>query len=867
MSTNQHRLARDVQPRHYDLNYTNVDLETLYFSGELAISVEVVKETNTITLHSLDLFIKGVKIVGAAAKVSSITTNFSAQTITLNLTEPLPIGQSKLEISFEGKLNDKLCGFYRSTYTVNGEKRTMALTQFEATDARRALPCWDEPAFKASFRLTITTRKDRAVVSNTHVVRTHEEPNKDKVGGGKKTWEFAVTPKMSTYLFAVVIGEFDAVSSYTKRNIQVTVYTPLGKADHGEFALNVAVKALDHYESVFCIPYPLPKSDLLAIPDFAAGAMENWGCVTYREIRLLADPKHAGVSAKTDIARVVCHELAHQWFGNLVTMEWWTHLWLNEGFARYMEFVAVNAIFPNWNSWDKFVYSVFNTALALDGLESTHAVEVAVQHPDEINEIFDTISYAKGASIIRMLASYIGLDNFFNGLHTYLTTHEYANAETEHLWAALEKSSGKPVQGIMAPWTSEAGFPLISVLATADGPQLTQVRFSANSVSSTSTVTWPVPLLVISADNLTGKRFLIGHDLEQTNELTALLKELDAKNAWFKLNSGQESLCRVNYTVAQWGRFTPVMASLSVIDRVGLVNDCFALAKAGHVPVTQPLELALSLRTDGDYLVWAELCSSLNELATCFKEADFYPHFQQFLNKVCEDSFGRLGWKRVQDESDDKVLWRSAVLSVLRRAAHPPTMQTAATLYRQSVADPVAHRLDADLMLQIFLVAAVTEGEKAWDQFLHLVRTSTQPGEKRNAMVALGRVPGMEQRTIELLFSEIRSQDVPAVVSGLCGSKAGRDLMWNTLQTRFSEIFELFSSTNFVWFNFIGVLVESFSSNDDAARIEAFFADPAHPPGSATRKLKQGLEAVRATDARLSRDSAVLKAWLQQKGF
>ncbi|CAN0238386.1 unnamed protein product [Scytosiphon promiscuus] len=332
----------------------------------------------------------------------------------------------------------------------------MAVTQFEATDARRAFPCWDEPAIKARFELEVLAPLDRRVVSNTPVMMSNEEtvvlPSGRKER--RRRWRFAETPVMSTYLLALVVGEFDFVSAYNASGVLTTVYTPVGKAEQGRFALHVASKALEYYaETVFKVPYPLQKSDLLAIPDFAAGAMENWGCVTYREARLLVHEATSSTSTKKAIARTVCHELAHQWFGNLVTMEWWDALWLNEGFARYMEFVAVDHIFPEWDIWSDFDSMVFPQAMALDALVASHPIEVKVDNPDQINEIFDAISYAKGASVIRMLAGHLGVDEFMQGIHDYLVKHSYGNARSDDLWTALGNATGKDVATLMDTWT------------------------------------------------------------------------------------------------------------------------------------------------------------------------------------------------------------------------------------------------------------------------------------------------------------------------------------------------------------------------------------------------------------------------------
>ncbi|NWV24852.1 PSA aminopeptidase, partial [Origma solitaria] len=382
--------------------------------------------------------------------------------VTLSFPSTLQKGTGTLKIDFVGELNDKMKGFYRSKYcTPSGDTRYAAVTQFEATDARRAFPCWDEPAIKATFDISLVVPKDRVALSNMNVVERRPYPDDESLVEVK----FARTPVMSTYLVAFVVGEYDFVEARSQDGVLVRVYTPVGKAEQGKFALEVAAKTLPFYKDYFNVPYPLPKIDLIAIADFAAGAMENWGLVTYRETALLIDPKNSCSSSRQWVALVVGHELAHQWFGNLVTMEWWTHLWLNEGFASWIEYLCVDHCFPEYDIWTQFVSADYTRAQELDALDNSHPIEVSVGHPSEVDEIFDAISYSKGASVIRMLHDYIGDEDFRKGMNLYLTKFQQRNAATEDLWESLEKASGKPIAAVMNTWTKQMGFPLIYVEA------------------------------------------------------------------------------------------------------------------------------------------------------------------------------------------------------------------------------------------------------------------------------------------------------------------------------------------------------------------------------------------------------------------
>jgi puromycin-sensitive aminopeptidase len=387
--------------------------------------------------------------------------------LVLEFAGELPLGEGVLAMRFNGTLNDQMRGFYRSKYEYKGETKNMAVTQFESVDARRCFPCWDEPSFKAKFKLTLEVPSELVALSNMPIVN-------EKIAGPIKTVEYEESPVMSTYLVAIVVGLFDYIEGVTSEGNKVRVYTQVGKSNQGKFALDVGVKSLNLYKEFFDTPYPLPKLDMVAIPDFTNGAMENYGLVTYREIYLLFDEQSSSASTKQNVAITVAHELAHQWFGNLVTMEWWTHLWLNEGFATWMSYLAVDSFFPEWNIWTQFLDST-TSALKLDSLAESHPIEVEIHHASEIDSIFDSISYDKGASVIRMLQSYLGAERFQKALASYIKKYAYSNAKTEDLWAVLEEVSGEPVKNLMTTWTKKQGYPVIGVKLKGHDVELEQV--------------------------------------------------------------------------------------------------------------------------------------------------------------------------------------------------------------------------------------------------------------------------------------------------------------------------------------------------------------------------------------------------------
>ncbi|XP_059454322.1 aminopeptidase M1-like isoform X3 [Corylus avellana] len=459
----QPRLPKFAVPKRYDIRL-KPDLSACNFAGLVSIDLDIVAGTKFIVLNAAELSVASDSVSfthRGFSKVymlrpSNIDLVENDEILVLEFAETLPIGIGVLTIGFEGTLNDKMKGFYRSTYEHDGEKKNMAVTQFEPADARRCFPCWDEPACKATFKITILDVPSELVaLSNMPIIE-------EKVDGHLKTVSYQESPIMSTYLVAVVVGLFDYVEDHTSDGVKVRVYCQVGKANQGKFALGVAVRTLELYKNYFAMRYTLPKLDMVAIPDFANGAMENYGLVTYRETELLYDDQHSAASNKQWVVIVVAHELAHQWFGNLVTMEWWTHLWLNEGFATWVSYLATDSLFPEWNIWTQFLDEL-TEGLKLDGLAESHPIEVEINHVAETNEIFDAISYRKGASVIRMLQSYLGAECFQRSLASYIEKYACSNAKTEDLWAILEEGSGEPVKKLMNLWTKQKGYPVVSV--------------------------------------------------------------------------------------------------------------------------------------------------------------------------------------------------------------------------------------------------------------------------------------------------------------------------------------------------------------------------------------------------------------------
>ncbi len=558
-----------MQIKNYDL-YLDLDFKNLKFDGRVLIELE---SEDDVTLNSLGLNILNVKAGGKQLKFEMKDEDLMIKT------GPF---KGELEITYSGLIQDSLVGIYRAPY----DNAFVITTQFEAAHARRMLPCLDHPSYKAEFRITVKIDKDLDAISNMPVESV-------KVEGDKKIVSFQKTPKMSTYLLYLGIGKFEEVRDKLG-NIDLIVATTPGKVNKGKFALEVAKKSIEFYEQYFGIPYMLPKIHLIAVPEFAAGAMENWGAITFREIALLAD-ESSSFKTKKRVAEVIAHELAHQWFGNLVTMKWWDELWLNESFATFMSYKTLDAIYPQWKVWQDFLNSETSEAMARDSLKSTHPIEATIKAPSEIEQIFDAISYGKGASILRMIEAYIGSDDFRKGLMNYLTQYKFSNATGKDLWNSLEKASGKPIETIMSKWIEKPGYPFMTIAMKKGKLVLKQEKFLLSGNSEKDV--WPIPVTL----KLNGKSKTLLLDKEE--------EVIDIKGAEsLKLNINQTGFYRVYYN----GLYDKVWKSeLSTFDRWGIVSDALAFLTARKISFSEYLKIIERYYNEQDYLPALEVSDQL----------------------------------------------------------------------------------------------------------------------------------------------------------------------------------------------------------------------------------------------------------------
>lgn len=850
------RLSGNVVPERYNIKL-KPDLEKFTFEGEETITVRVAKLTHTVTLHSRELDIEVGEVDSENRKffASRISYDEKAETATLYFAAPIPRGAAKLRLVFRGILNDKLRGFYRSQYEVAGEKRHMATTQFESTDARRAFPCFDEPAQKAVFDVTLLVPRHTVAISNTLPISEIERE------GDLREVTFSPTPKMSTYLLAFIIGEFEHLETRTKEGTLVRVFVTPGKKHQAEFALECAARTLEFYNKYFDIPYPLSVLDLIAIPDFSAGAMENWGAITYRETALLVDPKNSSTASKQYVALVIAHEIAHQWFGNLVTMEWWTHLWLNEGFASYIEYLAVDKLYPSWNIWTQFAYLDSSRALGLDALKHTHPIEIPVHHPDEIAEIFDEVSYSKGASVIRMLADYLGEKDFRDGLRVYLKKHSYANASTIHLWQAFAKVSGEPVEKIMKNWTGKGGYPVVSAAIKRGALELTQKRFFSNPHSgklANNRALWAIPVSVSGNSGKITKTLFekrrMTLPLRNHSNILQNVRMIGGETGWLKINLGEAGFFRTAYSPELLAKLRqPLRAGkLSELDRLGLVRDAFALAEGGVAPTIEALRLAAEYRGEESYTVWAELALHLRKVFNLLSDSPAAENYKKFARGVFEQAIKKVGWVPKAGESQNQTLLRGLILGNAGDYGHTETVAKAKKLFSDFLdrGKPVP----ADLRGAVYGIAAEHCGEKEFHEVLARYRKETlheEQGRLGRALASFADKKLLAQTLGFSLSKDVRSQDTLSIVASVWGNPMGRDLAWQFVKKNWPTFLERYGSGGYA----LSRLVKCgsiFHTRADYNDFKKFFRT--HPAPGASRAVEQVLEKIDGNIRWLARD-------------
>ena len=853
---------QNIRPVKYDLTL-EPNLTDFTFRGQEAVDVQLIEPSSSITLNCVEIGIHSCAVVVEdGTRISPINTRFdeSAETVTFEFDSAIDAGPARLEIEFTGELNDKLRGFYRSHYVDDeGERRYLASTQFEATDARHAFPCWDEPVLKARFSVTLVIPSDLTAVSNMPVV------SEGQAGPGTKAVSFAETPVMSTYLLAFVVGDLASIEQQATDGTLMRVWTTRGKEEQGRFALETAVRLLDYFNEYFGIAYPLPKLDHIAIPDFAAGAMENWGAITYRETALLVDPENSSAGTRQRVASVVSHEMAHMWFGDLVTMEWWDDLWLNESFASWMGDKAVDYLHPEWEMWTQFLTADTNRALSLDALDSSHPIEQEVNNPAEIDQLFDAISYSKGASVLRMLEDFLGEEAFRDGLRIYLTRHEYSNARTRDLWDALGEASGHPVTAIMDTWVKQTGYPVLNAEVSRTGSEievsLSQRRFTYGDIlgAPANGTLWQVPVKVRAASDAQPVSSLM-----EDNHISVRLNPAPygSIDEWIKVNPLQTGFYRTKYAQEDLEKLrAPIQALvLPAADRLGIQNDVYALARAGLVPATQFMTIAEAYRNETDASVFADLATNLAGMNVLLANERFYPELQAFSRSIYRPIGERTGWDARLGEGHLDALLRGIVLSELGAADDEDTLTEAGLRFGLYLKDPA--RVHPDLRRVVFSLAAKRADRSIYDEMWRLYSGVSLQEEKVRLLIGLCNFedPDLLKETLRRSLSEeVRLHDTITAVVSVANNRLGRELAWEFLKTNWSELDRRYGEGGFGLMNLVSI-TGGFTTPEKHEDVESFFTE--HPAPAAERTLRQSLEKIRINVAWLERNRDDLANWL-----
>ena len=805
------------------------------FNGKEIISVNIAKPITNIKLNCAELKIKKCYVINNSKTIhAKFSTDKTSEELSIIFEKKIS-GKSRICIEFQGILNDRLLGFYRSQYKdQSGKTKYIATTQFEAADARRAFPCWDEPAVKATFDVSLIVDKKLSAISNM------PEKSRKKLGN-KIVVEFERTPIMSTYLLYLGVGEFEFLETKL-RDIKIRVITTKGKKSKAKLSLELTKKFLAEYEKYFGIKYPLPKLDMLAIPDFAAGAMENWGAITFRETILLYDSKTSSTRTKQYIAEVISHEIAHQWFGNLVTMKWWNDLWLNESFATFMATKIVDRFYPEWDYWDQFLDDAMSTAMSLDALKTSHPIDVEVNHPSEIREIFDSISYDKGGCILRMLEHFVGEKNFQIGLTKYLTKHQYANAEGSDLWNAIGKVSRMPISKMMKTWINQVGFPLLEVKRKNSIVSMTQSRFLLEETKNAKKGTWSIPL-VIEEGNQRIKKLM--------TKKSAKIK-LKNKDRNFIINSGRTGFYRVQYDNETLDNLSLLVDEkiLDYVDRWSLQNDYFVQVVSTKKNLKGYLDFITAYYDEDNYISSLSLAHNLYSLYIITRKEKFSDELKEYAVNFLGTIHDRLGWNKKKNEPHTDALLRSFAIVGLGKLGDTKIISEAELRFKKYLKD--SNSLPADIQESVFSLAAWNGDEKLHNKFITLFKKAKSQEEK---LRFLGAMCSFKQKKLLLktlqftLGPDVRSQNIQLPIMRITSNIYGKEFMWPWLKNNWKKIIRKAGIGNPLLKRVVDSIGHVVTSNQEQ-EVRKFFKN--NPVRGTEMTLEQTLERVRVHSKFLS---------------
>ncbi|XP_045478249.1 glutamyl aminopeptidase isoform X5 [Harmonia axyridis] len=860
------RLAETTFPVHYDL-FIQPYLGNGTYQGLVNITLEIKVVHQEIILHSKNLDIKEVRLVEDSNRtvigVNSVKTWPDDEVVVLNLTQKIVPSLYHLTMTFGGEMREKLKGLYQSQYLrEDNETRTIATSKFEPTYAREAFPCFDEPGLKATFKVHIWKPNDSDYIAlSNYPVESEEDLN------GGKLVHFKETVKMSTYLVCFIVCDFNYTETFFENNgtnVPFRVYATPQQLEKTTYAGEVGKKTIEFYIKYFDIPYPLPKLDMIAIPDFSSGAMEHWGLVTYRETALLYTPKDHSSENKQRVLVVVAHELAHSWFGNLVTMAWWDNLWLNEGFASYIEYKGGHAAEPTFGLLDQFLVRELHPVLDLDAKISSHPVIQNVGTPDQITEVFDTISYNKGACVLRMLEQTVGEEKFRKGVTNYLKRYEYSNAVTKYLWREIQKVVGESidVRDFMDTFTMQMGYPILNVTVEGDKLVLDQTRFLINPADadkqkpSPLNYTWTVPVTYITDKGKSEGIVWFNH----TSKNVTIERPKDAK--WIKFNPDQAGYYRVNYPNAMWKELGQHMLELPVSDRTHLLEEAFSIARSGQLSYEIPLELTKYLKDETNYTPWEVASSKLLELLKLLKASRKEQEFKHYVIKILNPIYKNLSWIIGKDDSHLKKLTRVLVLKLACEIEYDAALKDAANQldiwFTTRTASP-------DLREIIYKYGMKNADLDKWEKLFKLFEEESDANEKLKLLRGLTAVnnPTLLYRLLDLAKDEtyIRSQDYINFIIMMSRNPIGLPIVWDYVRENWDVLIKRFTLNSRYLGEMIPAITSSFSTNIKLAELNDFIA--AHPEGGAgTAARERAIENIKNNILWLSKYKDTVEKWI-----
>ncbi|KAI8803620.1 peptidase family M1-domain-containing protein [Cladochytrium replicatum] len=895
-------LPKTVTPTHYDVVLVPNPLPPFKYHGSVAIHFAVNANTRVISTNAIDLeFIGNAKLIvvrgESESKQESTARTYSEihQTVVFEFADVIEAGSKAiLEIEFIGEHNDKLVGFYRSAYKDSaGNEKFMLATLFQSIDARRAFPCADEPALKATFDVTLKVDPALTAMSNMNVVE-------ETIVDGLKVVKFDRTPVMSTYLVAFALGEFEYIEAIAHpkkpmdaKPIFVRVYTAPGKKEEGRFGLDVSCKVLEYFSEYFDISYPLAKCDHVAIPDYN-GAMEHWGLNTYAEHSLFYSESSSSARHKQSVTETISHEIAHQWFGNLVTMEWWNDLWLNEGFATFLGIMAADALFPEWDMWTNFVANELAGGLRVDSMRSGHPIEVELFDGADVNQIYDGITYYKGASLVRMLCATLGNEKFKNGIQLYLRRHMYANASTADLWAALSESTGVNVFELLNAWTKQMGFPLVTIEKEIieDGKitlHLSQSQFlsTGNSEGSVEEV-WFIPLRIVAHLNPTTPT---EHILSTKTEIVTIPYSRDVLE-YYKLNFNASGFYRVKLTEYAVQRFSKILRDkgelLADEDRVNLVLDTYNLARSGYSSMTTWLSIISNLATEKSFVVLDATKTNMSDFISILYKSS--PNVKKGLLAIFRNIFApkvsELGFEYSDSELYETRQIRTLVLTGAVMTGDPNTVDNLKRRFESFIAgDSSALHPDIRGLALRTAVKHSIDPDRTLNQLLDIFKSTTSEDLRNDALLALGYVNTFEHAKKVLALSSdpslMKLQYVPRLWNTLASNspipELVREHLWIKFKMQFNELHSALAGSMGLFDGIARAAVQSRAEHEFADEVEAWMEgkdcggeereDRVKKLGSIKRAMEQAIERVRSNAVYLARDLSNVECWVSDATF